>query len=233
MFSLLESQGGGHGHFSTVGLTILVHRALDRVFLKRKKTGQIVPKKTKILMRYLILTTLFACVACREKRADLSINYIDELQSLMATARAESHGQPTTVNLCKLFNKNAWDSMAIILPYLPDRELIAADLCGFSDVSDAMNKVRLDDGKTGLLFFKDGCISNYAVVSANPSFSQLLEKGRSIHFLTQSSCSIKLLSTSNDSSSEASLFFLPANFELRDSTVNDEHNKPLESLLEN
>lgn len=184
-------------------------------------------------MKYLILVALFACIACSKKRKELSINYIEELDSLMVTTQAESHRQPVSVDLCKLFSKSAWDSIAVILPYLTERELISADVCGVSDVSAAMNEVRLDDGKTGLLFFKDGCVSRYSVVTANPNFSQLTERGRPIYFLRRSSCIIKLLSTFNDSSREASVFFLPAYFDSRDSIVKFDNGKPLKSLLEN
>lgn len=187
----------------------------------------------KIEMRYLILIGLVACVACRENRDRLSINYIDQLDSLMVNTRNESHMRLTNVNLCKLFVKSPWDSIAVILPYLPDRELISANLCGFSDVSEAMKSVKSDDSKTGLLFFTEGCISSFAIVNANPSFSQLVERGRPINFLKRSSCIIKLISTSNDSSSGASYYFLPANFDSTDSTINIEHNKPLKSLLDN
>lgn len=43
IFSLLNSKGGGSGHYSTEGLSILVQRALERGFLKQITNGQLVP----------------------------------------------------------------------------------------------------------------------------------------------------------------------------------------------
>lgn len=45
IYSLLESQGAGQSHYSTVGLMILIQRALERGFLVQIVNGQLVPTK--------------------------------------------------------------------------------------------------------------------------------------------------------------------------------------------
>lgn len=184
-------------------------------------------------MRYAIFALLIVCGACYEKKGGVLFrSYSEDLDSLKAKNQGLTLREITVVNLCELFNKDKWDSIAIILPYLPDKELNHANLCGMPDVLDSMRRMNSDDGKTGLLFLKNGCIISYAIVSANPNFSQLFKKGDvAIHFQRRSSCKIKLLTSRADSSEEVSLFFLPEDFELSDSASFREPNKSLESLF--
>ncbi|SKC85019.1 hypothetical protein [Ohtaekwangia koreensis] len=171
---------------------------------------------------------LFSC--SEEKHEARFVNYTKELDSVTVV-----YGKPTKgeyiIDLSLVFNKNPWDSIAFILPYLPEKYLLKSDFCNLKSVRDTMQYVIETDWSCGLLFFKDNCIHSYSVIGGNPSFAEIIGKDRpAIPMLTRSNSKVKIINTPN-TNGEQSFTLVPLNYPAVEAEPNERMKMiPIDSL---
>ena len=114
-----------------------------------------------------------------------------------------------TINLCKIFDKSDWDSIAVIRPYLPKKYLRSFDFGTNSEVKDSMEYVIQVDWAQGLLFYKGNTVTGYSMISSNVSFSKIdALSPKAVPIITRSKCEAILTKTIS-SDGDASFFILP------------------------
>jgi hypothetical protein len=177
-------------------------------------------------MKYLILPFWMLFLSCSDKKYDPTfINYnkaLDSLSLLYSLPQREEH----KIDLCALFNKSSWDSIAFIFPYLPERDLDDIYFCNVNEIKDTMRYVVGVEWNFGLLFLKNNCVESYSVVGGNPSFVEIVGKDRpSIPILKRSDCKVKLINVPGEGGRQ-SFFFIPLNYPM------EEELKKLEPLYE-
>ena len=147
-----------------------------------------------LVMNY-IFSAVFAIalISCTLEQTPVDyLEYQPELDSI--TRMYSDSSQVNSVDLSKLFDKKSWDSIEIILPYLPDQTLNGIDFPHRS-IKDSMKAVTSVEWKTGLLFYKGKRMTGYSVVAGNPTFVNISGEGRPpIPVIKNSNCIFKLLS---------------------------------------
>lgn len=163
--------------------------------------------KLFLLSQSLLLLTLLGCSA--EKRSETSyLNYRVALDSITKTY-ASDDTTSNLIDLCALFKKTQWDSVAVILPYLPKKYLDEINFYGNTLAKDSMQYVIGVDWAQGLLFFNDNRLSNYSVIHGTPSFKDIEGLRRSaVPILKRSECQVMLVNVPSGDGDQ-SFFFLP------------------------
>lgn len=160
-----------------------------------------------------ILSVSLLVVFCDQRSPDRVsfINYNSELDSI-TNLYSRFEVSYFAVDLCELFDKTPWDSMAIVLPYLSNECLNRVDFRGNKSAKDTMEHVISVDWRQGLLFFKNGHLTYYSVISASPRFDKTLgDSTSSIPVVKRSECQV-LLTNVPGPNGEHSFFFFPIDF---------------------
>lgn len=167
----------------------------------------------KVVSTIGILSISLLMVFCVQKNSDQVqfINYNDDLDSV-TNLYSGSEVNSFAIDLCGLFDKTQWDSMAVVLPYLPDEYLDRVDFRGNEAAKDTMEHVISVDWRQGLLFFRNGHLAYYSVISASLRFDKTLgDSTSSIPVVKRSKCRV-LLTNVPGLNGEHSLFFFPIDF---------------------
>lgn len=153
---------------------------------------------------------------------------MDSLSSRYSNPQRGEH----PVNLCLLFNKNSWDSIAFITPYLPTNELDNIDFRNMtSSLRDTMYYVVGREWNYGLIFLKKNSVVSYSVVGGNPSFSEIMGKDAvGIPIIGRSECERKLINVPSKNNKQ-SFFFVPLDYPSLEMNEDSEEPLVLDSLL--
>lgn len=161
----------------------------------------------------LFLTTFITSCNVKTKEPTGYLNYRNKVDSIILI-NANAHDTVVNISLCRLFNKSDWDSIMIIRPYLPEKNLHGIDFKALPEAKDSMFHVIGVEWAQGLLFFKKNKLSSYSVIGGNPSFSRIdAEHPTVIPIIKRSNCQLLLKMTRSPSGYE-NMFFLP--FGLKD-----------------
>lgn len=178
-----------------------------------------------------LLGVVFLSCACnmnKEKRSDY-LDYRTRLDSVVSIY-STPNDSTREIDLCSLFDKTEWDSIAIIRPYLPKEYLDGVDFSAMPEAKDSMEYVINVEWMQGLLFFKRNTLSYYSVIPANPSFSKIDDlTPRAIPILIPSKCKVDLVNVVG-SDGDQTFYFVAKDYA---STVSEqESRKPPEGTLD-
>jgi len=190
-------------------------------------------QKNKMNRRYSILLFSIILLSCanEKKRGIAFIDYSKTLDSI-STLYSKPERGVYPIDLCQLFNKSEWDSIAFVFPYLPIQDLNSINFCNMNDVKDTMEYVVGVEWNFGLLFLKGNCVDSYSVVGGNPSFVEILGRDRpSIPILRRSDCKIHLLNVPSESGPQ-SIFFMPSDYPTLEDTkeLKERMAKPMQPI---
>jgi hypothetical protein len=156
------------------------------------------------------------------------LNYDSAIDSLKRIY-SSSDSNTSTINLCALFNKSSWDSIFVILPYLPEEYLDELDMCGNSTAKDSMRYVAGVEWRQGLLFFKGDCVAYYSVVPGNPGFQNIGSVAKAFPVIKRAECEVILVRVT--ANRDQSFFFFPRGDHLDIYDIPDVSKVPLDSLI--
>lgn len=163
---------------------------------------------TRILFVSLLFSIMMSCEGERDNVC-VYLDYRAKVDSLLEVGHSIDK-QSMNADLCKFFNLSDWDSLMIIRPYLPEKNLDKIDFGTASEARDSMEYVIGVEWAQGLLFFKSNELVNYSVIGGIPSFSQIdALTPMSMPILLKSNCRVVLANTSG---SKKDFFFFPLGF---------------------
>lgn len=123
--------------------------------------------RLKILM--ITLTWSLVCCSHCSKEPVREVQLQQEVNDRLETCISIKE-QPCSVNLVELFEPVLWDSILVIRPYTPDRELSKLSLANKWQVMASMQEVAHIERGIGLYFIRDNTITTYTLLDGSVPF---------------------------------------------------------------